>query len=154
MRKSWFVFGVCFLFFGAAATATSFYTLDALEEDVPPEWATGNFTGEWGISVFGVPFIALGWVKGFYENTGLVGRMEGVFAEYNKSETAKIGGFLVGPFFIGAVGNETTGNWTYAVGLGVFNVSSSEFYFRLMGLFGPNYYMYGTYSEFETTTVK
>ena len=79
--------------------------------DSPPDWATGNFSGTWGISILGIPTIELGWIKGYFQ-IGIVGRVEEVFAEYDKSETAQICTLIIGYFFLGMVGNETTGNWT------------------------------------------
>ena len=72
-----------------------------------------------------------------------------MFTEYNKSETAQIGALVIGYFFLGVLGNETTGNWTYCVGLGGFDETSSEFYFNLHLFLGPGFYMSGTFSEFN-----
>ena len=114
--------------------------------DAPPDWATGNFSGTWVISILGIPSIELGWIEGYLQS-GIVGRIEGVFAEHNKSEVAQIDALVIGYFFLGAVGNETTGNWTYCVGLGGFDETSSEFYFNLHFFLGAGFYMGGTFSK-------
>jgi hypothetical protein len=48
------------------------------------------------------------------------------------------------------MGNITTGNQTYFVGLG--GANETNFYWRIMGLVGPTFSMYGVYSKFENTT--
>jgi len=51
----------------------------------------------------------LGWIEGYFQ-VDIVGRAEGMFAEYDKSETAQICALVIDYFFLGAVGNKTTGN--------------------------------------------
>jgi len=41
----------------------------------------------------------LGWVEGCFQ-VCIVGHVEGVFAEYDKSETAQIGALVIGYFFL------------------------------------------------------
>ena len=163
MKKQMIILVVCVsVFFVCMPTTTAVFpqsvnnlktrvsTVDetTLITDSPPDWATGNFSGTWGISILGIPTIELGWIEGYFQ-VGIVGRVEGVFAEYDKSETAQIGALVIGYFFLGVVGNETTGNWTYCVGLGGFDETSSEFYFNLHLFLGPGFYMRGTFSEFN-----
>ena len=115
--------------------------------DTPPDWANGNFSGVWGLNLLGRPLPPAGWVAGYYSNMG-VGRFVGVFAEFNATNvTGYLGGLFFGPFMVGIVGNITTGNSTYFVGPGRHN--ETHFYWRLMGIVGPTYYMYGKYSRFE-----
>ena len=117
--------------------------------DCPPNWAQGNFSGEWGISFLGFPLLPLGWIKGYYGTIGVIGRIEGVFREYNKSEITQIGAYIIGYFLLGIVGNESTGNWTYCVGLGGVDNANLEFYFNIHLIVGPGFYMQGIYSEFD-----
>jgi hypothetical protein len=124
-----------------------------LDNGTPPDWATGNFSGIWGINVVGQPFPPAGWLAGYYSNMG-IGRFVGVFALFNATNvTGYIGGILLGPFMLGIVGNSTTKNQTFFVGLG--GANQTHFYWRIMGFVGPTFYMYGIYTPFhnETRTV-
>ena len=117
--------------------------------DTPPHWARGNFTGVWGVNILGQPLPPTGWVVGYYSDMGF-GRFVGVFAEFNETDaTGYIGGVILGPFMLGVVGNITSGEETVFVGLGGHNETSSEFYFRIMGIISFTFYMSGTYSEFQ-----
>ena len=78
--------------------------------DSPPDWATGNFSGTWGISILGIPTIELGGGLKDTSKSILLAALKGVFAEYDKSETAQICALVIDYFFLGAVGSETTGN--------------------------------------------
>ncbi len=63
-----------FLFFVCMPTATAVFPQSVknlktrvsnvdkttLITDSPPDWATGNFSGTWGISILGIPTIELG----------------------------------------------------------------------------------------------
>ena len=154
MKKILAVLGICILLaIMPTMSAVSHQKVDTIETqmptDTPPEWATGNFTGEWGLSVLGVPFVPLGWIEGYYAQSGILGRYEGYFAEFNVTNaTGKIAGFMLGPFMIGGVQDIATGNGTWFVGIGGVN-ETQQFYWRLTGILGPNFYIYGTYTEFE-----
>jgi hypothetical protein len=115
-------------------------------EDVPP-WANGNFTGVWGITVFGIPTPPLGWVAGYYQEIGL-GTLAGAFAPFTEpNATGTISGFMLWIFFMGEVIDNATGNNTYVAGIGVAN--ETHYYMRLNGIAGPNYYMLVEYTRFE-----
>ena len=119
--------------------------LNTLED--PPEWANGNFTGTWGLTILGVPTPPIGWIVGYYENIGL-GRFAGVFAEFNETNaTGGLIGLMLWVFFIGGVGNLATQNGTYVSGIGVAN--ETHYYVRLHGIIGPSYYIYIQYTKFE-----
>ena len=126
MKKQMIILVVCVsVFFVCMPTTTAVFpqSVNSLKTRVstvdettlimnsPPDWATGNFSGTWGISVLGIPTIELGWIEEYFQ-IGIVGSVEEVFAEYDKSETAQICTLVIGYFFLGMVGNETTGNWT------------------------------------------
>ena len=114
----------------------------------PPQWATGNFSGEWGISVLGFPAIPLGWVEGYYSAAGISGRIEGFFAEYDVEEpTAYIEGVVILFNMMGVVGDLGSENATFFMGLGVPN-ENGEFYYRISLIIGPSFYMMGTWNEF------
>ena len=119
--------------------------VDALDD--PPEWANGNFTGVWGLTLLGVPLAPVGWISGYYENIGL-GRFAGVFAEFNQTNaTGALIGMMLWVFFIGGVGSLATENGTYVAGIGVAN--ETHYYVRLHGIIGPSYYIHVEYTKFE-----
>jgi hypothetical protein len=124
--------------------------ISTIDNETPPDWATGNFSGIWGLNIGGQPLPPAGWLTGYYSDMG-IGRFVGVFAPFNATNvTGYIGGILFGPFMLGIVGNSTTGNMTYFVGLG--GANTTHFYWRIMGFVGPTFYMYGMYNKFENVT--
>lgn len=122
---------------------------NTLLHDTPPDWAMGNFSGEWGISIVGIPILPLGWIEGYFSVIGITGRIEGVFAEFKDEEPqAFIQGFVILYNMIGIVGDIETGNGTFFMGLGFPN-ENGEYYYRISLIIGPSFYMMGTWSEFE-----
>jgi hypothetical protein len=118
--------------------------------ETPPAWAKGNFSGVWGITLFGVPAAPLGWITGYYENIGL-GKLEAKFAVFNQTNaTATLIGFMLWIFFFGGVTDRSTGNSTWVSGIGVAN--ETHYYMRLNAIIGPSYYIFCTYTPFENTT--
>ncbi len=119
-----------------------------LDNDTPPDWAAGNFSGVWGLNILGVPLPPAGWVKGYFANQPGLGRLEAGFAEFNVTNaTGAIAGFMIWIFFIGGVSSVETGNGTYVAGIGVAN--ETHFYWRLNAIVGPSYYIHCEYSKFE-----
>jgi hypothetical protein len=119
-----------------------------LEE--PPAWATGNFSGVWGLSFLGYPLAPLGWITGYYQNIGL-GRLESVYAAFNQTNaTSFLRGIMIWIFFMGGAGSLQTGNGTWVSGIGVAN--ETHFYWRLNPLIGPSYYIFCTYTKFTNQT--
>ncbi|UCD13132.1 MAG: hypothetical protein JSW60_06110 [Thermoplasmatales archaeon] len=114
--------------------------------DEPPNWANGNFSGEWGLNLLGIPVTPLGWMEGYYQNIGF-GRLEGVFAEFNETATGKISGIMLYVFFLGGVEDIATGNGTFVSGIGVAN--ETHFYWRISAIIGPSFYIYCEYTKFE-----
>lgn len=119
--------------------------------NTPPDWAKGNFTGVWGINIWGEVDIPLGWLAGYYTDVRL-GFFYGGFAEFGEENaTAYLSGIFFGPFMLGTIsemiGENVSGNQSLFVGLG--NYNETNFYWRIMGMKGPTYFMYGTYSMFE-----
>jgi hypothetical protein len=115
--------------------------------DPAPDWAKGNFSGVWGITILGVPTQPLGWINGYYENIGL-GKLEAEYADFNSTNaTATLGGFMLWIFFFGGVKNIATGNTTWVSGIGVAN--ETDYYLRLNAIIGPSYYMFVQYTKFE-----
>jgi len=123
-------------------------TTTSFDNDTPPDWAAGNFTGEWGLNLLGIPLPSSGWIKGYFAVQPGLGRLEAEFAEFNVTNaTGQIGGFMIWVFFIGGVISTATGNGTYIAGIGVAN--ESHFYWRLNAIIGPSYYIHCKYSKFE-----
>ena len=161
MKKLIIAMGICFLLVGMPAmtafptekirhTRTIFPTISpiSLDNDAPPDWAAGNFSGVWGLNILGVPLPPAGWVKGYFANQPGLGRLEAGFAEFNVTNaTGLIGGFMLWVFFIGGIQSVETGNGTYVAGIGVAN--ETHFYWRLNAIIGPSYYIHCEYSKFE-----
>jgi len=113
----------------------------------PPEWANGNFSGVWGIDIWGEAQIPLGWLYGYYKRMNF-GIFYGAFNEFGEEQdNFFLQGIFVGPFMFGTLGNDTGANDTLFVGLGGYD--ETNFYWRIMGQTGPTFFMYGNYSKFE-----
>jgi hypothetical protein len=125
------------------------HPITTLEE--PPSWANGNFSGVWGIDIWGEAQIPLGWIAGYFRHMNL-GYFLGGFAEFGaENASAYIEGFFLGPFMFGQISeipieNETV-NATIFVGLGGYD--ETQFYWRIMGYEGPTFFMYGEYAKFD-----
>lgn len=120
-----------------------------MQNDTPPDWAKGNFSGVWGLNFLGLPLKPAGWIKGYFANQPGLGRLEAEFAEFNVTNaTGIIGGYMIWIFFLGFVGSAETGNGTYVAGIGVAN--ETHFYWRLNAIIGPSYYIHCEYTKFET----
>lgn len=115
----------------------------------PPEWATGEFNGTWGVSFLGVPMAELGWVRGYFSVLGIFGQIEAEFAEWKDNEpTAHLAGIIILFNMIGIIGNLTSGEETFFMGLGTPN-ENGEFYYRISLIVGPSFYMTGTWGEIQ-----
>ena len=114
----------------------------------PPDWATGKFNGTWGLSLLGLPAVELGWVEGYFSAVGIFGRLEGYFAEWKDEEPVSfITGFILLYNMIGYVGSiQNPDNGTFFGGLGAPN-ENGDFYYRINLIFGPSWYMAGTWEE-------
>lgn len=118
------------------------YTLDD-----PPGWAHGNFSGVWGITLFGVPLEPAGWIIGYYENIGF-GQIDAIYGNNTESNASSfLKGFMLWAFFLGFAGNIQTGNGTWVIGLGLANETS--FYCRISAIIGPSFYVMCQYTPFE-----
>ena len=162
MKKALFVLGICLILVGmSTASALPLPKLRHLEakipnttypvsnNDTPPDWAKGNFTGVWGLNFLGIPLPPIGWIKGYFAHTPGWGRLEGGYAEFNVTNaTNNLTGFMIWIFFLGGVTNIATGNGTYVSGIGVAN--ETHFYWRLNAIIGPTYYIHCEYTKFET----
>ena len=160
MKKLMLILGVCFLLVAMPTLsalpmrAPKTHHLDtvmeeqAIESKEPiqpmdvPEWAEGNLTGLWGVNVLGQPLEPIGWLYGFYGTY----QFAAAFWVFNESEiSGYIGGLHIGPFLLGKIVFPDE-NETLFVGLGGRN--ETHFYYRLMGIVGPTFYIYGIHIKF------
>lgn len=119
--------------------------------DTPPDWANGNFSGIWGLDIWGETLIPLGYLYGYYGNMRL-GVFLGEFGGFwEENASGYIRGVFFGPFMFGGLGNisnaGTYENETLFVGIGRYN--ETDFKWRIMGETGPTFFMKGTYTKFE-----
>ncbi len=117
--------------------------------DHPPSWANGNFTGEWGIDIWGQVQIPIGWLFGYYKRKPDFGYFYAAFNTWNgeDNETSFLQGFFFGPYMLGTLGQNESANETAFVGLGGYN--NTNFSWRVMGLEGPTFFMSGEYTKFS-----
>jgi len=156
MKKLLCIFGIILIIFAQNAIGINYKMnqgkdeiLDTFSEKKiiqkdPPAWATGEFNGTWGISIAGLPAVELGWVEGYFDAFGILGRLEGDFAvSENEEPTAYINGFIIGFFMLGSVGDYVNpSNSTLFVGLGAPN-ENGTFYYNIHLFVGPSWYMQG-----------
>ncbi|MBU0497423.1 MAG: hypothetical protein KKC68_09685 [Candidatus Thermoplasmatota archaeon] len=128
--------------------ATTYSTQKALLQtpqtiDDPPSWTIGNFTGVWGLNAMGHPLSPEGIIFGYYGQHRFLGAF---------TNTTAVNGYLAGitfgPFMFGVVANVTGEGRAPFVGLGGQNGTTMEFYYRIMGIVGPTFYLYGFYNPY------
>jgi len=123
-------------------------TKEISTKDSPPKWAKGNFSGEWGLDIWGEYHIPLGWMLGYYKlsmNIGYFAAGFNFFGEYDISWF--IQGFFFGIFMFGSMGENEYTNQTFFVGIGKY--SENKYHWRLIGEHGPTFFMRGTYTKFD-----
>jgi hypothetical protein len=158
------IFVICYIFisiiFSQLALSHSINSNEYLEkkfiwknrlidfDNDPPGWATGEFNGTWGLSVLGLPAVELGWIYGYFSLINIFGRIEGYFSEWKYEEpTAYITGYIILYNMIGVISDIDNGdNTSFFMGLGVPN-EKGVFYYRINLIFGPSWYMTGTWKE-------
>jgi len=160
MKKILFILGICFLIALPAASAFSIPQLRSLRSNMTqinsegdaPMWAAGNFTGEWGVNIWGHDWITIGDFSGYYGSGFLrnikISRFQIEYNESGSDNGTILHGIFFGPYLLGMSIEVDTGNTTNFVGLGGYNETSAEFHWRIMGLHGPTLFMRGTYAEF------
>jgi hypothetical protein len=115
--------------------------------DDPPGWANGNFSGVWGITLFGVPLDPAGWIVGYYENIGF-GQLDAVYGTNNEANASSfLRGYMLWIYFLGFAGSIQTGNGTWVMGVGTAN--ETHFYCRINAIIGPSFYIICQYTPFE-----
>ncbi len=160
MRKYLTIVLVCFLFASLsftnafASTEIKKSTQQAVEissypEDAP-NWAVGNFTGTWGLNVWGHNWFSIGPVEGYY-GKGFIrnikfGRFLITYMQADGENGTILQGLFVGPYLLGTSKDIRTENKTAFVGLGSYN--ETDFGWRIMGMKGPTLFMKGTFNKF------
>lgn len=163
MRKYLIVLFVCFLVVSFSVTSIAnrinlknikdniepFVKISSSSED-DPLWAIGNFTGEWGLNVWGSDWFSIGSVHGYY-GMGFAGSLKfGRFLitsnESNGENSTKFEGLFIGPYLLGEITDMQTKDKSAFVGLGDYNATA--FHWRIMGMTGPTLFMKGTFNDF------
>ena len=162
MKKTLLIIGITVMLFVSmsSATATSFKThesktytkqIEKTDADQVPDWAVGNFTGQWGLNIWGHDLWAIGQLSGHY-GTGFlwdlkIGRFLIDYKENGHENGTTLEGLFFGSYMLGKATDQETGNASHFVGLGQYN--ETGFRWRIMGMTGPTLYMQGTFSKFE-----
>lgn len=168
MKKFLSVLGICILLIVMPATLTisasttklvqrntNIFTKKQLviektpsPNDEPPGWANGNFSGVWGIDIWGQAHIPLGWLFGYYKRHINFGYFYGAFDWFWGKNESYLKGWLFGPYMFGSLGINESANETLFVGIGGCN--ETHFHWRVMGLEGPVFFMHGEYTKFKS----
>ena len=169
MKKLLLILGICFLLIGMPAISaisdssnvvskynrSNIYKKIINKEDMstiataddPPGWANGNFSGLWGLDIWGEWHIPIGWMFGYYMTAPNFGYFYAGFAEFGEEEPSWfIQGYIIGPFMFGSLGENEYANETIFVGIGSYN--ETNYHWRVMGRIGPTFFMHGIYTKF------
>lgn len=110
----------------------------------PPDWASNYFYGVVGLTdQNGRPQNHMGFTAGYCQDN-----FKGRFAGYISKDSDRdpeffIAGKTTGFFLLGIIGNISTEKYTGIVGIGMRN--ETHFYFRIMAIVGPTFYIAGKY---------
>ena len=160
MKKILLILGICLLIGLPTTSALSLSKLGSIRsdniiidaDDDAPLWAAGNFSGEWGINIWGYDWFSLGEFSGYYATGFLrslrLSRFQIEYKESGNENGTLLEGLFFGPYLLGRSTDIETGNSSHFVGIGGYNETSCEFRWRILGLYGPTLYMKGTYKEF------
>ena len=168
MKKLLFVIGVCFLLAAmpiSISVSTPAFKLGSrlnkilenetpeiiegpfLPTDDPPEWANGEFSGVWGLDIWGEWHIPAGWMFGYYKRDTNWGYFYAGFADFEvENATWFIQGYFLGPFMFGSLGENEYANDTLFVGIGRYN--ETDYHWRLMGEVGPTFFVEGEHTKY------
>ena len=154
MKKTIIIGIICLLLIGIPiASAISIEKpifFNRIQKDQPiqtlndiPEWAIGNFTAVWGLNINGEPYEdPLGLVLGYYGTNILAGIVTNTTAP-----NGWIWCYRFSIFMIGLVANLDGEQKAPFVGIGIWN--EEGFYYRIMSIVGPTFYIAGVYTPFE-----
>jgi len=161
MKKTIIAISICILFTSISLSSASFIPqvknqeIKALGEftadpEEAPIWAVGNFTGRWGLNVWGNDWFTIGPVYGYYGkgfyNELKFGRFLIQYTEDGEENGTIFQGLFIGPFLLGVAKDIYTQNTSNFVGLGGYN--ETNFRWRIMGMEGPTLFMKGVFNEF------
>jgi hypothetical protein len=122
----------------------------SLIKDAPPNWANGNFTGVWGLDIWGENHIPLGWMFGYYKLGVNIGYFAAGFNYFEEQDIAWfIQGYIFGIFMFGTMDSNEYTNQSFFVGIG--NCNETHYHWRIIGENGPTFFMHGKYTIFETS---
>ena len=126
----------------------SFNNILSVKKDTPPAWANGNFTGVWGLDIWGEHNIPLGWMFGYFKLSIEIGYFAAGFNIFGEPDISWfIQGYIFGIFMFGNMGKNEYTNQTYFVGIG--KCSKTNYHWRIIGEEGPVFYMEGKYTMFD-----
>jgi len=129
-------------------TSTSTNTDHSATTDEPPSWANGNFSGVWGLDIWGEYQLSIGWMFGYYKHNTKFGYFSAAFAGFGHENVFwYIQGYFFGPFMFGSLGENESANTTIFVGIGRYN--ETNYHWRIMGETGPTFFMNGEYTKFD-----
>jgi len=123
-------------------------TKKTLIKDTPPTWAKGNFSGVWGLDVWGENNTPLGWMVGYYKLSINIGYFAAGFNFFGEPAILWVmQGYFFGIFMFGNMGKNEYTNQTFFVGICKYN--NSEYKWRIVGEEGPLFFMSGKYTPFN-----
>jgi hypothetical protein len=116
--------------------------------DDPPAWANGNFSGVWGLDIWGQYHIPLGWMVGYYKLSVNIGYFAAGFNFFGENDISWfMQGYIFGIFMIGNMDANEYTNQTFFVGIG--NCNQTNYHWRIIGEQGPVFFMHGKYTVYE-----
>jgi hypothetical protein len=110
-----------------------------------PDWATHEFRGVIGVTdELGHPLKPVRYIAGYCKDS-FKGKFLGVIVDKNEAEPREyFGGLVKGPFLLGFIDPHNADKRLPCVGIGGNN--ATHFYFRLMLIQGPTYYIAGKFN--------
>jgi hypothetical protein len=119
------------------------------QKDIPI-WALGNFSGRWGINIWGEDWFTIGTLEGYYGHgfylDNKFSRFFINYSEYNVKNFTLLSGYFFGPYLFG-FRIEGKSQQIPFVGLGSYN--ETHFRWRIIGFNGPTLFMKGIFSKFK-----
>ncbi len=127
---------------------TIFNDITPFKKDSPPSWANGNFSGVWGLDIWGEYHIPLGWMFGYYKLGVNIGYFAAGFNFFGEPDLSWfIQGYIFGIFMFGSMDANEYTSQTFFVGIG--NCNETNYHWRVIGEEGPTFFMHGKYTIFD-----
>jgi len=116
--------------------------------DIPPNWANGNFSGVWGLDIWGEQHIPLGWMFGYFKLSINIGYFAAGLAFFGETEISWfMQGYIFGLFMFGYLEKNDFTNESFIVG--IVKTNETDYYWRVIGEEGPTFFMTGKYTIFN-----